>query len=348
IADRLRVTLADGNERLVPRTTGNLEAYELLLRGRVLLTRRGRAIADAIPLFERAVVLDPNLAEAHALLGDAYRLLGLYAIAPANVVMPKAQASVARALVIDPKQIEALSTAAIIEAIYHWNLPQSIRLSDRALAVEPHHVRTLAERAIAVASFEQPGTAWHRDVLATVAKARSLDPLNAWAVALEGFVQTLIGLQDDAIANARHGIELDVNNFTAHWVHCSALAARRRDDEALAAAAPALAMSGRHPAILALVAAIHSRREETRLAGQIRVELEERAATGYVSTALRATVAAAASAWPEARALLARAIDERDPQIAFWKMPAWQDTVFRDAECVAMLKATTLFDRAKT
>ena len=348
IADRLRLTLANTGERLVPRTTINIEAYELLLRGRVLLTRRGRAIADAIPLFERAVVLDPNLAEAHALLGDAYRLLGLYAIAPANIVMPKAQAAVNRALAIDPNQIEALSTAAIIEAIYHWNLPQSVRLSDRALAVEPNHVRTLAERAIAEASFDQPGTEWHRGVLATVAKARSLDPLNAWAVALEAFVQTMVGLQDAAIANARHGIELDANNFTAHWVHCSALAACGRDDEALAAAAPALAMSGRHPAILALIAAVHSRREEIHLAGAIRVELEERATSGFISNALRATVAAAASAWPDARALLARAIDERDPQIAFWKMPAWQATIFKDAECVAMLKATTLFTRASS
>jgi serine/threonine protein kinase len=54
IADRLRVTIA-GGARLVQQATTNIEAYELLLKGRALVTRRGRAVLDAIPLFERAI-----------------------------------------------------------------------------------------------------------------------------------------------------------------------------------------------------------------------------------------------------------------------------------------------------
>ena len=118
IANRLRVTIEGGGARLVPQATTNIEAYELLLKGRAFVTRRGRAVLDAIPLFERAIALDPNLAEAHALLGDAYRLLGLYGIAPAAEVMPKARACIDRALAIDPNQAEALASRAISASIY--------------------------------------------------------------------------------------------------------------------------------------------------------------------------------------------------------------------------------------
>jgi TolB-like protein/Flp pilus assembly protein TadD len=345
IADRLRITIAEGSSRLVQQGTTNMEAYALLLQGRAFVTRRGRAILEAIPLFERAIALDPNLAEAHALLGDAYRLLGLYGIARASEVMPNARASVERALAIDPNQVEALATHAIIASVYEWNLDEVIRRSDRALAVDSGHVRTLAERAISVASFYHHGTDWHQDVLAGAAKARALDPLNAWAVAIEGFVQMTVGLRDASIANTKHAIELDPNNFTGHWIHCAALATAGRDDEALAAAVPALAMSGRHPNILSLMAAIHSRRGHIDQVETIRVELEERSTSGFIGTAIRATVAASAGRWPEARALLARAIEEHDPQVAFWKMPAWQ-AVWKDDHCDAMLRATSMFKRA--
>jgi TolB-like protein len=169
--------------------TTNMEAYELLLKGRAFVTRRGRALLDAIPLFERAIALDPSLAEAHALLGDTYRLLGLYSIVPAGDVMPKARACIERALAIDPNLTEALATHANIAAAYEWDLEESLRRSDRALATDPNHVRLLAERAICVACFFNVDDSWRQPVRASIARARSLDPLNAWVMAVEGLRQ---------------------------------------------------------------------------------------------------------------------------------------------------------------
>lgn len=95
ICARLRVRLAgEPDARLVPQMTANLEAFELVLKRRTFQTTRGRAILDARACFERAVALDRNIAEAHALLGDAYRLLALYGIAPAAEMVPLARAGV--------------------------------------------------------------------------------------------------------------------------------------------------------------------------------------------------------------------------------------------------------------
>ena len=72
IAGKLQLSLLaspDAAPRAGPR---NIEAYQLMLKGRVLAGQRGRAILDAIPCFERAVLLDP---EARRGVGAARGLL---------------------------------------------------------------------------------------------------------------------------------------------------------------------------------------------------------------------------------------------------------------------------------
>jgi TolB-like protein/Flp pilus assembly protein TadD len=346
IADRLRVTIVGGTERLVQQATTNIEAYQLLLQGRALVTRRGRAVLEAIPLFERAIALDPNLSEAHALLGDAYRLMGLYGIARASDVMPKARACIDRALAIDPNKAEALATTAIMATIYEWNLEEMYRRSNRALASDPRHVRALTERSISIAVVALPDPAWHAEALEYVGRARTLDPLNAWVMALQGAAFALIGRVEEGIAAAKGAVDLDPNNFTAHWIYTWALAESGRENEALTAAVPALAMSGRHTMILTNVAAIHSARGEIDKVEAIRQELRERAQNTYIGYGARASVAAAAAQWDEARDLLAKAIAEHDPWLTFWKLYAWRP-IWQDEQCAAMIKATSLFHRTK-
>ena len=122
-----------------------MEAYELLLKARVFLNRRGPAIVNAIPLFEKAIALDPNLADAHAGLGDTYRLFGIYSLMPTREAMQLARTSLERALAIDPDQVEALATLANITSMFDWNYAESRALTERALRKDPSHVRALAE-----------------------------------------------------------------------------------------------------------------------------------------------------------------------------------------------------------
>jgi len=344
IVDRLRVSLTGRAMPLVPRATANIEAYELLLKGRALLIRRGRAVMDAIPLFERAIELDPNLSEAHALLGDAFRVLALYGLAPASEVMPKANAATARALAIDPFQAEALATQAIIATIHEWNLDEMRRRSDRALAADPDHLRAHVERAISIACLA-PGDDWHGEVLHYIGRARALDPINAWVMAIEGAVLTRLATPAEGVAAARRAIDTDGGNFSAHWFYTNALAEAGRDDEAFDAATPALELSGRHALILTILAGLHARRGNTEQIEAIRRELRARSEHTYVSSGAHATVAAALGDWNGAREWLARAIEERDAYVCFWKFFAWRP-VWRDRTCAELLLRTPIFRNA--
>src|SRR5262249_35551404 len=65
VASRLKVALDSGMEqRLIAAQTSSIEAYELYLKGRVLLYRRGASILPALDHFRRAVELDPDYAPA--------------------------------------------------------------------------------------------------------------------------------------------------------------------------------------------------------------------------------------------------------------------------------------------
>jgi serine/threonine-protein kinase len=324
IASKLKLTFEVGESRPVVRPpTANLDAYGLLLKGRVLHAQRGASILKAREAFEQALLLDPELAEAHALLGDAYRLLAVYGMTPTAEVIPRARAAVKRALALDPRQVEALATLASITAIFDWDAAGSNAWSDRAVAIDPSHVRSIVERAFINTYRRDTTPAIQQESARQFAAAIRLDPLSAWAAAIHSFGLSSLGRHHDAVAEARRAIEVDPAAFTGRWALVWALGAGGRDAEALEAAEPALQMSGRGPRILAEAAAAHARLEARDAAEQIYQEIRSRARTGYVGWSEQGAIAAAAGRMQEAREFLARGIEARDSYLAFQISPAW-------------------------
>jgi serine/threonine-protein kinase len=268
-------------------------------------------------------------------------LLALYGIAPATEMVPLARAAAERALTLDPNQVEALATLANIAATYDWDVAAGLPLADRALARDPSHVRTLAERAIVLTILESLPAALEERALRDIRRARELDPLSAWVTAIESYCLALTNHHAEAAATAYRAVALDAENFTARWLLVWTLSGGGRFDEALAAAEPALAMSGRNPRILTEMAAIYAARGDRAGADAIYHELCTRAETSHVGLGEQAAAAAAAGRLDDARALVARAIDAREPYLAFWKLPGWAP--FRqDAEGMVLLRATGL------
>ena len=96
--------------------------------------------------------------------------------------------------------------------------------------------------------------------------------------------------------------------------------------------------------ILAELAAIESLHGDRSAAGSVFEELQERAQSTYIGFACRAAAAASAGRLDTARALIKEAITARDSYLTLWKLPAWRP-FWKDAECAATLRATSLFVR---
>ena len=325
IGDKLELSLlGDGKPSVNRGGPRHVEAYELLLRGRVLLGLRGPSIVPAAQCFQEALALDPELAEAHALLADAQRLVAVYGMAPTSEVIPRARAAANRALSLDPRQVEALATLANIAAVFDWDWAASRAFTERALAIAPLHVRTLTESGFVGAYRHGATDASRRHALEDLERATSIDPLNAWAFALRAWSHSSVADHEEAVRLARHAIDLDPAAFTGRWALVWTLAAAGRDAEALDAANPALAMSGRGLRILCEMAASHARLGNRAAAESLYEEVVVRRRTGYVGWSEQAAIAASAGRIADARDLLRRGIEARESYLSFESCPAWQ------------------------
>ncbi len=323
IASRLRGAMYDEADRGRARHgTKNLEAYELLLRGRSLQTKRGRFLHEAVICFERAVELDPNYAEAMAWLADSYRLMGTFGSAPFAEIMPKAKAIAQRALAIDPGLAEALSTLACIEEQYERNYDGAVPLWERALTADPRHSRARSQRAL----WGLLRGDWSaEDATAETRRALTDDPLNAWVVAMHSFTLGITGRHEDSLVDGEAAVALDPDSFFAKWNLMRALAWGGHFSRALAIAPMLLRESGRHPWALGMLAWTYGKSGDGTRARAVYDELEARSRHEFVPPVWLATAAASSGLDEVAMQMVERAVVERDPLVVWGRItPMWE------------------------
>jgi serine/threonine-protein kinase len=323
IATRLRVSLQGDAERSRGRAgTRNLEAYELLLRGRALHARRGRFLRLAIDCFERALALDPRYSEALGLLSDSYRLLGTFGNAPCSESMVKAKRLAEQAIAIDADQVEAWTTLACVEEQYEWDFAQAETHWTRALGLDPRHARARSQRALWGLSR---GAITAVEARAEARRAVDDDPLNSWVVGMYSYMLGIGGWHEDSLHQAERAVSLDPDSFFPQWNLMRGLAWLDRCDHAIALAPAILADSGRHQWVLGLLAWIYARAGRVEAARAVHDEMAGRSHHEFVSPFWMATAAASAGLSDEAMLQVGRAVVERDSLILWSRIsPFWE------------------------
>lgn len=121
--------------------TGNLEAYNLYLQGKIRVRHESREDDSvAATLFERAAALDPKFAAAQAELARAY-VLRVSQFAPDDSsALERAQVAAEKALRLDPNLAEAHQAQASLMwgTVGGFAHERAIREDQRALALNPN------------------------------------------------------------------------------------------------------------------------------------------------------------------------------------------------------------------
>ena len=341
IAERLRLSLASDRAATPTKPpTRNLEAYELYLKGRTLLYRRGLSILEAIECFKQAVALDANYAQAWAGLADGYTTSGYSGFAPARDVMPQALEAARRALQLDPYLAEAHNALACATMLYERDYALAEREFKRALELNPNYPQAMAWYGLFFLQWVSGRVAEAR---AEILRATQLDPLSAYAHVIMAFSSSTDGRAESAVEHARRGIELDPSSYLAHWALMLGLHLCRRFEEAAAIGERALAMSGRHVWALTQAVSLYADWGKPELALAAYRELEERGTHAYVQPALLCYATAAIRGIDAGVDVARRALEQQDPMFVMsarsWPM---YDSMRGDPHFQDLLRALKL------
>lgn len=226
-------------------------AREAVLTARYLLDKHGRTSAEAeksVALFEEAVALDPDYAEAWAGLADALATVPR----PPRQAMPRARAAALRALELDPDLAAAHHRLAGIHLYYDWDWEAARREYERAIEIDPGYVTAHHSYA---AYFPILGR--HGEALARMERARELDPVSASINGDIGWYFYFARRYGDAVRQSLRTLELEPGDSGArscllysHLLQGDLPAARERARELMTmqgAAPEALAALDRGP-----------------------------------------------------------------------------------------------------
>jgi len=299
---------ARGNRALRARPTGDLQAYDLYLKGRFAWNQRtATGMTQAVRYLEQAVARDSAFALAWAALADAYVLVIPYAGAPRDVDWPKARAAVARALALDSTVGEAHTALAYGTMIYDWDWPAADASFRRAIAVDPTY---------------PTGHQWYGDFLWSQGRlheaedqmheALRLDPLSLVISSEVGATYYLMRQYDSAETQLRATLQLDPNYAHGLYVLGMVYLQQHRYREAVAALERALELGGFQEDLAGAMAGAYAVAGNRAAATRYTAELERRMATGQSGPFALALAFAGQGDLTRAFAQLDRAITVRD------------------------------------
>jgi serine/threonine protein kinase/tetratricopeptide (TPR) repeat protein len=335
IAERLRVTLAAGG-RLVEQATTNIEAYELYLKGRALIDRRGASVPAGLDLLEKAVQLDPRYSLAWAGIADALTVLAYSGAARGSESKPRALAAARRSIELDPASAAGHTALACATLLYENNRALAKQEFERALEISPNYGMGRCWYALfycqwARGNFEQG--------IAEARRALDSDPLSSYVTMNLANCLLTAGRLDEAIETCRRAIQLDYESFVARWALGIALGMSGRFEDAVSTLEAAARMSERHALALVGLAGVFGQWGKRSEASALHRELMDRASRGYVSASHLALTAEAAGQHEEAMAFVRRAWDEREPAFILWgrHFPPYR-TLHSDPRFAAILR----------
>lgn len=340
VAEALRLHLTQGMRRRLTRSeTATLDAYTAYLRGRFFWNKRtAEGLEQAIDYFERALAQDPEYAAAWAGLADSYLLLPLYSEALPVETLPLARSAALRALELDPTLAEAHTSLAYVRYVFEWNWAGAETAFRRAREINPGYATAHHWSAIFYSALGR-----HDEAIASARRALEVDPLSLVINTDLGFALYFAARFDEALAQLDRTLELDPEFAYAFFVRALVLSAAGEGEAAIADARRAAELSGRVPAMLAVLGHVLGREGREAEARGILGELDRRARAGEAQAGHRALVLAGLGERELAAEALWRASRERSRFVCFVRVwPAFSE--LRDRPRVRDLIATLGLD----
>jgi len=231
IAKALQVRLPTGTKaHLSAGGSFAAEAQEKYTRARYYLNTSNHAghRDQATRLFEEAIQLAPDFAEAHAGLARTY--YGLAATAGAGErtsLLARAHEQATRALTLDSTLAEGEAVLGAV-SFYQWRWTEAEQAFTRAVMLNPSHEFAVERYAMFLAARGRVD-----EGLALLLQLRKLDPLSPTAAYSTATVLQYAGRYDEALREVQRARSLDPTDLATELIQGRILAASGRFDDAI-------------------------------------------------------------------------------------------------------------------
>ena len=281
ITEQLKITLFEKDREIITKTsTQNAEAYELYLKGKFYLSRRGSSIITALHFFKQAIAVDPGYALAYAGFSEASIYSAFYSFVSGKEVMNAVKQAAETARKLDDSLCEPYISLGHYYLNFEWNWVEAKKNYVKAIELNPKHAQ-------AHNLYGMLYLAWVEGKFDEAEKqgqiAIKLEPLSAIDHADLSWTLCTACRFEEALAFAKTGIELDANSFLSHRLAGFCYIALKRYEEAIDTFKYLMKISNRHQhALTPLIWAYcgNGNPEEGRA---LMNELETRSVTEYIA-----------------------------------------------------------------
>jgi tetratricopeptide (TPR) repeat protein len=279
IVDKLRVELAI-DRPIVRRTAGNVEAYNLRLKGRHSLPEvTPESLGKSRDFYQQAIAADPGYAQAWCDLAQCYLLMGFFGFMPPKEANIQCGQAAQKALDLDELQPHAHAMLGVLRAVdYDWQGAE--REFRRALELDPK-----SEDIFVWTNYDFYYLAPMKrldEAIAAMQRAVELDPLSPF---LHFRLSMWYGYKHQwnrAIEHARNAAELNPRYYLANLALAFVYTQTGRHDEAIRAAKEMIQILGRTPYSLGFLASTYAKAGKTAEARKLLAELQSLAQKSYV------------------------------------------------------------------
>lgn len=281
VTEKLKLTLLENEKKKIRKpATQNTEAYELYLKGRFYLNRRGGSIMKGIKFFQLAVDLDPEYALAHTGLADALLLAASYGLVYPKDAGEKAREAAEIAIKLNPLLPEPYSSLGFYYTCFVWDWTMAEKFFQKSFEIsasfaQAHYWYGLDYLTWAVADFESAERHGRTAI--------ELEPLSSICYGMYAPMLHAQGKFHETIAVCKQGIQLDPYAFTCNLYEGLAHAFMNNYSKALGIFEKFMVLSNKHPFVAGALCITYSMMGEREKAKAIYDDLVERSKTTYIT-----------------------------------------------------------------
>jgi TolB-like protein/class 3 adenylate cyclase/tetratricopeptide (TPR) repeat protein len=321
ITEKLKVTLLHTDrEKIVKPYTQSTKAYELYLKGRFQINKRGVSIHNGIQCFKEAIDTDPEYALPYAGFADALSLAASWGLVHPGEVMRKVKSLAQKALELESELCEPYCSLGFYFTFFEWNWKEAKKYFLKSIELNPNY-------PLAHYWYGWDYLCWVEGNFEEAQKhgelAIRLDPLSSVCYGCHSLILHAGKKYDEGLAYAKMGLELDPGSFICHLSEGNCYTALKQYEEAIKSFESALRLSNRNPFPLNALIWTCCLNGAIDTAQSLFLEVKEKSKEQYVSSTLTGISAAYLGNLDEAFNYFSDAMSMREPILLSLKHQAW-------------------------